>query len=67
MTSEEAAIITAYTGNLIGELSNFRGYIEKKLGHPVFAHEVFRATFWAKAKKASEQDFLKIMEEIKYE
>lgn len=39
MTKEEAKIVTAYTGFLIGDFSEFPKYAEELLGCPIFTHE----------------------------
>ena len=38
MTKREAAIITAYTGILIGKFNDFHKYIEEKAGRGVYTH-----------------------------
>ena len=40
MTAREAAIVSAYTGLLIGEFSELHKYIEEIMGRPVFTHEL---------------------------
>ena len=40
MTKKEAAIISAYTGILLGEFSDMHEYIEQILGRPVFTHQL---------------------------
>jgi hypothetical protein len=40
MTKNEAAIIGAYTGILIGSFSDLHEYIEKIMKRPVFTHEI---------------------------
>ena len=39
MTKREAAIISAYTGYLIGEFSDLHAYTEEVMGQPIFTHE----------------------------
>lgn len=39
MTKREAAIVSAYTGYLIGEFSDFQAYAEEIMGRPIFTHE----------------------------
>jgi len=39
MTKSEAAIVSAYTGYLIGTFSATAEYCEKLLGHPIFTHQ----------------------------
>ncbi len=40
MTKKEAAIISAYTGILIGDMEDYHRYIEIILGRPVFTAEI---------------------------
>lgn len=40
MTKREAAIVSAYTGYLIGEFSDFHAYTEEIMGRPIFTHEL---------------------------
>jgi hypothetical protein len=40
MTKKEAAIVSAYTGYLIGEFHDFHEYLEKILNRIVFTHEL---------------------------
>lgn len=40
MTKREAAIISAYTGYLIGDINEMYKYINEIMGRAVFTHEV---------------------------
>lgn len=40
MTKREAAIVSAYTGYLIGEFSDFQAYAKEIMGRPIFTHEL---------------------------
>jgi len=40
MTKQEKIILSAYTGILMCDFSDVHEYIEKKLGRPVFTHEM---------------------------
>lgn len=40
MTRREAAIVSAYTGYLVGEFSDLHVYINEILGRPVFTHQL---------------------------
>jgi hypothetical protein len=61
MTKFEAAVITAYTGTLIGSFDGFHEYITKLLGRPVYTHELhFTYNLWTEIKEKSRPDFLKI-------
>jgi len=60
MTKKEAAIITIYTGILIGEFSDAHEYAETLLGRPVFTHEFANCELCDKLKELSKQDFISI-------
>jgi hypothetical protein len=59
MTKREAAIVSAYTGVLIGKFSDMQSYVEEKFG-PVFTHEFGDDKFCEKLRKATKDDFLNI-------
>lgn len=58
MTKKEAAIISAYTGYLIGEFSDFQAYAEEIMGRPIFTHDLTRLEYELKEK--SKEDFMSI-------
>ncbi len=60
MTKQEAAIVSAYTGILIGDFSYMHGYIEDIMKRPVFTHELGSAETWEKIKEKAKQDFISI-------
>ena len=60
MTKREAAIVSAYTGILLGKFSELHGYIEEIMGRPVFTHELGRDTIVAEIKDKSRQDFINL-------
>lgn len=60
MTKKEAAIVSAYTGILIGEFSDLHEYIEKILDRPVFTHELANKVVIAEIEEKSRQDFINI-------
>ena len=39
MTRKEAAIVSAYTGYLIGSFGDMQEYAEKLFGHQIFTHQ----------------------------
>ena len=57
MTKREAAIVSAYTGYLIGEFSDMHEYIEEIMGRPVFTHELGNMTTFDKIKSLARDDF----------
>ena len=60
MTKQEAAIVAAYTGVLIGEFSDMHGYIEKIMGRPVWTHELGNEEFCEQIKDKAHDDFVGI-------
>lgn len=64
MTKEEAAIITAYTGILIGKFDSFHEYAEKIKGHPIFTICFTDPEYWVELKRLSEKDFFQLNENI---
>ena len=65
MTKREGAIISAYTGILIGNFSAFHEYSEKLLGRPVYTHEFSRESIFKDLKSLSEKDFMDLNKNIK--
>ena len=65
MTKREGAIISAYTGVLIGSFSDLHEYVEEIMKRPVFTHEMGYEKISKKIKERSRPDFLKICEKIK--
>lgn len=60
MTKQEAAIVSTYTGILIGNFSETHAYIESLLNRPVSIHELTDQELWNKLKKLSRNDFISI-------
>lgn len=58
MTKREAAIVSAYTGYLTGEFSDFQAYVEEIMGRPVFTHELLNIA--VELKEKSKKDFMNI-------
>lgn len=58
MTKREAAIVSAYTGYLIGEFKDFHAYVEEIMGRPVFTHEL--PSIAEELKYKSKKDFMSI-------
>lgn len=65
MTKNEAAIISAYTGLLIGNFSDMHQYVEKLFGHSIFTHMFADEDFVQKVKDLSYNDFVQLNESIK--
>lgn len=60
LTKEQAAVIAAYTGYLIGQFSDMHEYIEKVMGRPVWTHEMASKTFMAALRERVKPDFLSL-------
>lgn len=60
MNKREAAIISAYTGILIGNFADMHKYIEEKLGRSVWTHELADKITWEEIKQKSKEDFINI-------
>lgn len=60
MTKREAAIVSAYTGMLIGNFADMHQYIEEKLGRAVWTPELADKITWEEIKQKSKEDFINI-------
>lgn len=60
MTKHEAAIVTAYTGFVIGNFGDAHEYIEKIMGRPVWTHEMANEEIAREIRKKSKADFIAI-------
>lgn len=60
MTKKEAAIVSAFTGILIGDFSELHTYVEEIMKRPVFTHEMGDKKIADKIKELSRPDFLDI-------
>jgi hypothetical protein len=60
MTKHEAAVMTAFTGVLIGSFNDFNDYVEKIIGLPIWAHQFGDVSFAEEIKEASRKDFIAI-------
>lgn len=58
MTKREAAIVSAYTGVLIGDFNEMHRYIEEIMGQQVFTHELLYIS--DEITKRSKNDFMNI-------
>lgn len=61
LNKEQAAIIGAYTGILVGPFAEMHEYIEKLLGRPVWTHELADPVLVEKIKVAAKPDLMKII------
>lgn len=60
MTKREAAIITIFTGILIGSFSDAHEYAEEIYGHPIFTHQFAEHSLCEKLKELARNDFIAI-------
>lgn len=58
MTKDEAAIVSAYTGYLLGSFDTMHAYIEKVMGRPVWTRDLGCKAFSEALRKASKADFI---------
>lgn len=58
MTKREAAIVSAYTGFLLGSFSALHEYVEEIMGHPVWTHEF--PSLGDKIRELSHEDYISI-------
>jgi hypothetical protein len=65
MTKKEAAIVSAYTGFLIGKFEDLHGYAEEVLERPVFTHEFGIHKIANELREKSKKDFVSIVIEDK--
>ena len=63
VTIEQAAIISAYTGFLLGSFSAMHEYAEKKLGRPIWTHEFASEALTAELREAAMDDFVNLSPE----
>ena len=62
MNKREAAIVTAYTGCLLGSFGDAHEYIEKIMGRPVFTHEMASKDVMNEIKEKSRDDFINLVD-----
>jgi len=56
LDKEQAAVISAYTGYLLGDFSEMHGYAEKKLGRPIWTHQF--PSIREELREAAKEDFI---------
>jgi len=61
LTREQGIILTGFTGKLCCDFQDFHKDIEKRLGRPIFTHELADKELWKEIKEAYKEDFMKIM------
>ncbi len=63
MTKREAAIVSAYTGFLLGDFGDMHEYIEEIMGRPVYTHEMGTGVVADQIQAKAKPDFLKLVVE----
>ena len=58
MTKDEAAIVSAYTGYLIGKFSDMHAYVERIMERPVFTHEMGSESIMDEIRARAQPDFV---------
>lgn len=57
MTIREAAIVSAYSGFLLGKFSDLHKYIEEIMERPVWTHELGTKKLTEEIKQKAKKDF----------
>lgn len=63
MTKHETILITAFTGILCCEISDFHAFVEQRIGQPVWTHEMGSPAFWAEIRDAVRDEFLSLCQQ----
>ena len=58
LSKEQAIVITGFTGKLACQFGDFHADVEKRLGHPVWTHQVGDKEFAKKLEELYREDFL---------
>jgi len=58
MTKREAAIVSAYTGIMLGSFADMHEYAEELFGRPVFTHEFGSKDVVDQLKELAKPDFI---------
>ncbi len=66
MTKREAAIVSAYTGFMIGEFHEMHVYVEKLLSRSVWTHEFANKRLMEEIREKAKNDFcsIKVVDEV---
>ena len=64
MTKHEAAVISLFTGILIGDFSDMHKYAEKLNGEPIMTHQFANTNFVESLKEKCKPDFMAIHDAI---
>lgn len=58
MTKKEAAIVSAYTGYLIGSFDAMQQYVDSLLGEPTWTHMYASREFSERVRELAKPDFI---------
>ena len=61
LTSEQGAVLSAFTGVLCCDFATFHEYVERTLGRPVWTHEMAYEQVMEELKEAARPDFLALV------
>jgi len=64
MTAREAAIVSAYTGYMLGRFEYVQEYADEVLGRATWSHEFGSREFAAELRNAAKEDFLALHAEV---
>lgn len=64
MTKREAAIVSAYTGFLIGSFDETHRYIEEVMGGPVWTHQMGSEEFQRNLRDRSRNDYVELSKHL---
>jgi len=63
ITKEQGLVITGFTGVTAANFGDFQLDVEKRLGRPVFTHELADKNLWEEIKELYRADFLDMVRE----
>lgn len=65
MTKREAAILSAFTGIMVGEFADMQAYVDELLGETTFTLQYGSRAFADRVKEAARPDFIRLNLEIR--
>ena len=60
MTKREAAIVSAFTGKMLGSFSEMHRYVEEIMGRQVFSHEMANCSIAKQIREKAKPDFVEL-------
>lgn len=61
LTTEQASVLGAFTGELLGHFNDLRDYVERILGRPVRTYEMLLREVMDEIKEAARPDLMRIL------